>query len=274
MLILLPPSETKRDGGTDDRLDLSSLSFPTLKTRRAELVRAVRALGRDAAASAVALRVSPELAAVESSRNRRVTLSPTMPALDRYTGVVFDALDAVTLTPDARAFAFAHVAVHSALFGPVMAEDRIPAYRLSHDSRVPALAPPAPGLHGALAPVSSRGALDTTGAIPLKKHWAAGVSAALAAHPGLLLDFRSEGYVTLGPVNTRSNSSFLRVSTLGADGERRALNHFNKHAKGELTRALVEAGHDFETAEDLLAWAGPAGFDLRLSAPAELTLTV
>ncbi|TQL53330.1 hypothetical protein FB464_0831 [Subtercola boreus] len=254
-MILLPPSETKRDGGTDDRLDLSSLSFPKLKTRRADLVRAVRSLARDADASASALRLSPSLAAVEVARNRRLTLSPTMPVLDRYTGVVFDGLDAPSLPPAARSFAYEHVGVHSALFGPVLAGDRIPAYRLSHDSRVPSLAVP-----GAV--------------LSLKKQWGTAVSASLAAHPGLLLDFRSEGYVALGPVDARPNSYFLRVFTVGPDGSRRALNHFNKKAKGELTRALVLAGISFDSVDDLLAWAGPAGFDLRLSGPAELALTV
>ncbi|MDF2441880.1 MAG: uncharacterized protein JWR01_83 [Subtercola sp.] len=178
-----------------------------------------------------------------------------MAVLDRYTGVVFDGLDAPSLPAASRDFALAHVAVHSALFGPVLAGDRIPAYRLSHDSRVPALAPPGSTLS-------------------LKKHWASAVSAALAAHSGLLLDFRSEGYVALGPVDARPNSFFLRVFTVGPDGSRRALNHFNKKAKGELTRALVLAGEDFSSVDDLVAWAGPAGFDLRVSAPAELSLTV
>jgi cytoplasmic iron level regulating protein YaaA (DUF328/UPF0246 family) len=305
LLILLPPSETKRDGGTDDRLDLSSLGFPKLKTRRADLVRAVRALARDPLAAASALKLSPGLAAVEVERNRRLTLSPTMAVLDRYTGVVFDGLDAPSLPPAARAFALEHVGVHSALFGPVLAGDRIPAYRLSHDSRVPAVAASPVGATRPTVPVPPTGAAPSTGVAPslgaapsvgaassvgagpsvgaaprmaptlsLKKHWAGAVSAALSAHPGLLLDFRSEGYVALGPVDARPNSYFLRVFTVGPGGERRALNHFNKKAKGELTRALVLAGIDFAAVDDLIAWADSAGFDLRLSAPGELTLTV
>ncbi|TIH34525.1 YaaA family protein [Subtercola vilae] len=248
MLVLLPPSETKRDGGALDRLDLSSLSFAGLKTRRAELVRAVRLLARDADATIAALKLGRTLGAVEVERNRRLTLSPTMPALDRYTGVVFDALSAESLPVAARQFAGAHVAVHSALFGPIRVGDSIPAYRLSHDSRVPGL--------------------------PLKKHWAAAASAVLAREPGLLLDFRSEGYVALGPVDARPNTHFLRVFSVGTDGKRRALNHFNKKAKGELTRALVLAGVDFASVDELLAWAPGAGFDLRLTPDGDLALMV
>ena len=83
-----------------------------------------------------ALKLEPRQAA-EVERNRRLRDAPTMPAIDRYTGVLFDALDASTLSTEARAFAATTVVVHSALFGLVGALDPIPAYRLSHDSRVP-----------------------------------------------------------------------------------------------------------------------------------------
>ncbi|MEF2978212.1 YaaA family protein [Subtercola sp. YIM 133946] len=247
MLVVLPPSETKRDGGTDDRLDVSSLRFARLRPRRAELVRAVRTLARDREATIAALKLG-RTQYDEIDRNRRLTLSPTMPALDRYTGVVFDAIDAPTLTADALGFAGEHVVIQSALFGPIGALDRIPAYRLSHDSRLPG--------------------------VSLKKHWGPGGSRALLDEPGLLLDLRSEGYVALSPVNDRPNSYFLRVLTVGDDGAVRALNHFNKTAKGRLTRALLDAGISFDAVDDLIDWARAAGFDLTRSGPAELSLVV
>jgi cytoplasmic iron level regulating protein YaaA (DUF328/UPF0246 family) len=100
------------------------------------------------------------------------------------------------------------------------------------------------------------------------------VSDALAALPGLVLDFRSEGYVGLGPLTARPNSYFLRVFSLDDSGERRALNHCNKHAKGDLTRAIVSAGVDFTAVDDLVSWARAAGFDLRVNGESELALTV
>jgi cytoplasmic iron level regulating protein YaaA (DUF328/UPF0246 family) len=247
LLVVLPPSETKRDGGEDDRLDVGSLRFSRLRPRRAELVRAVRTLARDPEATISALKLG-RTQHDEIARNRRVTLSPTMPAIDRYTGVVFDALDAPTLSASAREFAGEHLVIQSALFGPIGALDRVPAYRLSHSSRVPG--------------------------ISLKNHWAAGGSRALAEQPGLLLDFRSEGYVALSPVDDRANSFFLRVFAVSDDGAVRALNHFNKAAKGQLTRAMLDAGIDFDSVDDLVQWARTAGFDLVRSGPAEISLTV
>ncbi len=242
MLLLLPPSETKRDGGLDGTaLALRNLSFPELLPPRRTALAALRALSRNVSASAAALRLSPKQR-FEIDRNRAVGTSPLLPAMDRYTGVLYDALHASTLTPAARAFAGEHLAVHSALFGPVMATDGIPAYRLSHDSRLPALS--------------------------LRKHWAPAVSAVLAARTDLLIDLRSESYVHLGP----APESAWYVRVVSADGGQ-ALNHFNKHGKGEFARAVLEAGIDHESVESLVECATRAGFALRV-AGRELELAV
>jgi cytoplasmic iron level regulating protein YaaA (DUF328/UPF0246 family) len=46
-------------------------------------------------------------------------------------------------------------------------------------------------------------------------------------------------------------------------GHVRALNHFNKQAKGLLARALLEEGAAFATTEELLGWADSEGYELR-----------
>ena len=60
-----------------------------------------------------------------------------MPAIALYTGVLYDAFDAASLSAAEAERAHEVVAVHSALFGLVAAGDPIPAYRLSFDSRLP-----------------------------------------------------------------------------------------------------------------------------------------
>ncbi len=137
MLVLLPPSETKRDGGDSGPLALERLSFGgALAPTRATLVEALTELAGDPEAMMRALKLGPRQAA-EVTRNASLVVSPTMPAIDRYTGVLYDALDAPSLDEAARTYAAGHVVVHSALFGLVGALDPIPAYRLSHDSRLP-----------------------------------------------------------------------------------------------------------------------------------------
>ncbi|WP_431247027.1 YaaA family protein [Leifsonia xyli] len=240
MLILLPPSETKRDGGAGSPLALDSLSFPSLNPVRREVVDALVALSGDREAAIRALKLGPKQAG-EVERNRLLPAAPTMRALERYTGVLYDALDAPTLSATDWSVASRSVAVQSALLGLVGAADPVPAYRLSFDSR--------------LSPAR--------GAASLKKRWAAPGAAALAERDELLLDLRSEGYAALAPLPDRDGAHYVRVLARDESGHVRALNHFNKQAKGLLTRALIEAGASFGSAGELFAWAADEGYELR-----------
>lgn len=245
MLILLPPSETKRDGGDAATLDLGALSFSELAPQRKTALAALRTLSRSVGGSMTALGLGPTQR-FEIDRNRALATSPVMPALDRYTGVLFDELDAGTLHPTARDFASRHLVIHSALFGLVRADDPIPAYRLSHDSRLPGSS--------------------------LRKLWRAPISSVLARQPGLVLDLRSESYASLGPLP--ESATYLRVVSESVDGRRVALSHFNKKGKGAFLRAVVMAGIEHHTVEGLVTWADDAGIRLAPGAPGELDLVV
>lgn len=247
MLVLLPPSETKRDGGDGPPLDLAVLSFPELTPARRRALSALKALSRNLAAATGMLRLGPS-SATEAARNRVVATTPTMPAIDRYDGVLFDELDAASLPVGAREFARRHLAIASALFGLTGALDPIPGYRLSHDSRLPG---------------TSLGAI-----------WRPVLGATLAAHAGLIIDLRSEGYAALGPAPVRPDSVYIRVVSEGDDGRRRALNHFNKKGKGAFARCLLLAGIAHPDVASLLAWAGAEGIPLEPGAPGELDLVV
>lgn len=248
MLVLLPPSETKRDGGDGPPLALKTLGFPSLTAVRRGVVADTVALSRTPDAAAKALKLGPTQAH-EVERNRGLRRAPTMPALLRYTGVLYDALDAASLTDEHWRFAARTVAVQSALLGLVGAGDLIPAYRLSFDSR--------------LSPT-------------LKQRWAAASARELAAVDGVILDLRSEGYAALGPLPQREGVHYLRVLARDESGTVRALNHFNKQAKGLFARALIERGEDFASTDALLAWAAAEGYELSRSAdrPGELDLVV
>jgi cytoplasmic iron level regulating protein YaaA (DUF328/UPF0246 family) len=248
VLIVLPPSETKRDGGSGDPLDFAALSHPRLTAKRRALARRVARLARTPDEMMARLKLGQKLA-FEVERNRTLATAPTMAAMDRYTGVLYEALDAPSLDADARAFAEAHVRIHSALFGLLGAGDPIPAYRLSSNAR-----------------------LDEP---TLKASWAGAVSKEFAAHRGeLVLDLRSESYVALGPIPATTPSYFLRVVTTGDDGVRRALNHFNKKGKGALARAIVENGADFADVDELIAWGRASAHRLSLAPNGELLLEV
>ncbi|WP_460799550.1 YaaA family protein [Microbacterium sp. GXF0217] len=237
MKILLPPSETKRSGGDPSPLRGGHLALPTLRAHRESVVDALVALAADEAASRRALKLS-ERQAGDVQHNRVLRTAPTLPAVDRYTGVLYDALDASTLDTAARARLHEHVLIHSAPFGPVAALDPIPMYRLSAGTSLP-------------------------GVPPLRRHWADAVTRALAHEDAsFVLDLRSEAYVALGPIPASVPSAYVRVVT-DADGATRALNHFNKKAKGEFVRAFAEDDVLPASATELLEWAEGRGIRLR-----------
>jgi len=226
MKILLPPSETKHAGGDGAPLDLASLALPTLRGERAAIVDALVALADDEQASQKVLKLSErQLGDIE--HNRMLRTSGTMPAVDRYTGVLFDALDAASLSAISRRWLGSHVWIHSAPFGPVGALDPIPAYRLAAGTSLPGVA-------------------------PLRRHWAAATTAAIEEDaPAFVLDLRSEAYAALGPVPASIPSIYVRVVT----AEGRALNHFNKKSKGLLVRALADARPRLGSLRAFRRWA-------------------
>jgi len=243
MKILLPPSETKHPGGSGAPLDLDALALPALRPEREAVVAALIALAGDAAEAQRVLKLSDRQAG-DVEHNRMLRTAPTMPAADRYTGVLFDALDAPSLDRTARRWLGAHVLIHSAPFGPVGALDPIPAYRLAAGTSLP-------------------------GIRPLRRHWAEPTSAALQGN-GFLLDMRSEAYVALGPIPDAVPSAYVRVVTPTG----RALNHFNKKAKGELVRMLAEQRPRIGSIGALLRWAARAGVTMRTSEPGVVELVV
>lgn len=249
MLILLPPSETKRAGGDGPALDVEGLALPTLAAERGRVIDALVALCGDEERAAKVLKLSARQRG-EIADNAALRSAPTMPAIDRYTGVLYDALDASSLPAPARRWLGAHVMIQSAPFGPVGALDPIPAYRLAAGASLPGL--PA-----------------------LRKVWADATTAAFAeAAPRFTLDMRSEAYAALAPVPPGARSAYLRVVTAGPDGAVRALNHFNKHAKGDLVRRLAHGRPRVASVEGLIRWADDAGLSLRPGAPGELELVV
>ena len=224
MLVLLPPSETKQPGGDGGPLDLTTLGSPELHPVRAQLVDAVVALAADVPAARAALGLSAKQDD-EIARNAALRTSPTMPALERYTGVLYDALDVRSLTRAQRARAGARLAVGSALFGLLRADDAVPAYRLSAGSALPGL----PSLRSLWKPV---------------------LTDVLTATGELVVDLRSGAYAELAPV---PDAVTVQVLSERPDGTRAVVSHFNKAHKGRLARLLATTTAEPDSATKLRA---------------------
>jgi len=246
VIVLLPPSETKRVGGEGPPLRTTSLSFPALNPLRDNLVDELVALAADPDASRRALGLSPKQDA-EIERNAALRTSPTAPAILRYTGVLYDALDIESLSAAARSRADARLAVGSALFGLLRADDAVPAYRLSASSKLPGQ----PTLASRWRPVLE----------PVLAELAAGE---------LVVDLRSGSYAGLGRL---PGAVDVDVVAEHADGHRTVVSHFNKAHKGRLARVLATSRAEPDTAAGVAAIARRAGMRVERTGE-ELTVVV
>jgi len=128
VLIVVPPSESKNPPPRRGKpVDLERLSFPRLTALRARVLDAL--VTTSARTDALArLDVGASLCD-EVERNTRLRRLPARPALEVYNGVLYDALDASSLSPAAKRRAASRVVIVSGLWGAVRPTDRIPAYR-------------------------------------------------------------------------------------------------------------------------------------------------
>ena len=232
MMVLLPPSETKRGGGDGPALAPGELSWPELTPVREQLVAELVELSADPARCRTALGIS-RAQDDEIKRNAELRTAPTLPALHRYTGVLYDALDVESLRAADATRARARLTVGSALFGLLRAEDRIPAYRLSAGSKLPGGPGLAPRWRPVLEPVLAE-----------------------LGRRELVVDLRSGAYVGLGRLD---GAVHVDVVAEQPDGRRTTVSHFNKAHKGRLARALASTRAEPDDAAAVAAVARRAG---------------
>lgn len=243
VLIVLPPSEGKTAPGRGRALELDALSLPVLTDARKRVLHALVGLCRDDPATAVATLGLTAGQVEHVARNAALETAPTARADRVYTGVLYDALEAASLSAAARRRAATRLAITSSLFGLVRPGDRIPAYRLSGDAALPEVGPVAGVWREALGP-----AVDQ------------------ALGRGLLVDLRSSTYAAFWrpPADLAPRVATVRVLHEVA-GTRKVVSHFNKATKGRIVRALLEDGADPRTPAALadalrdLGWTVEAG---------------
>jgi hypothetical protein len=245
VLVLLPPSETKAPDGDGAPLDLAALSAPGLTPVRQRLVRALVDLAADPPAARAALGLSPGQDA-ELARNAALCTSPTTPAVERYTGVLYDALAVRTLTRAQRARADRRLVIGSALFGLVRAGDPIPAYRLSAGCALPGLP-------------------------PLRTLWRPVLGPALAASGELVVDLRSGAYRALAPV---PGAVTVDVVSERPDGTRAVVSHANKAHKGLVARLLATTTAEPDGVARVRALLRRAGLHVEHDGGTALTLVL
>jgi uncharacterized protein len=220
VLVLLPPSESKAAPAARGKpVDLKALSFPALtRTRNCVLDALADVSGRPDALRRLGVGAS---LGDEVVRNTHLRALPTRPALEVYTGVLYDALGWATLSSSARRRGTSRLVVLSGLWGALRPGDRVPPYRL----------PICADLGLGSLPRLWRPALDP-------------VLAPLAAR-GLVVDCRSGDYAAVWPIpaGLAARAVAVRVLQEGRTG-RTVVSHAAKRTRGEVARHLLETGAD------------------------------
>jgi cytoplasmic iron level regulating protein YaaA (DUF328/UPF0246 family) len=208
-LLLLPPSEGKAPGGDGPAWPGVGTADPALDRHRRVVLRGAK------------------IAGATPSR------SGTLPALERYTGVLYKELDWPSLPLAARRRGASQVRIVSGLWGLVAPEDPIPPYRLKMSTSLPELGRLSTWWRPRLAPVVASLAEGRTvwDLLPLEH------SAAM-------------DWTSVGPAR--------RVTVRFTDASDRTVSHWNKLLKGALVRWVLSEQPDGP--DDLRHFEHPLGY--------------
>jgi len=234
-LVLLPPSEGKALDGSGPAWTPGSMAVDLDEVRSGVLVDLERAMRRPEAERAALLGVRGAALQRATAANRTVRTAPTLPAIQRYTGVLYDALDAGSLPAASRRRLASCVLVFSGLWGVVRPGDPVPDYKLKMG-----------------ASIGGSGRLSTRWAEPLT---AAVEPLARGRRVWNLLPREHDAAWRPSPGLEQVSVEFVEP---GRDGRPVTVAHWNKLLKGALVRHLLaEPG---TTPEDLADWEHPEGF--------------
>lgn len=232
--VLLPPSEGKASGGDGSAYDPRFGSFAGLLGPREKVRKALRHKDFDAATQ---LGVRGEALIAARGANAAIATCPTLPALRRYTGVLYDALGYAGLPAELRARLDEDVVIVSGLMGVVRGGDPVPNYKAPMGAALPGVGRLASFWKPYLAKVLAR---DLAGAVV----W--------DLLPGI--------HAAAAPVTSAGVHWKVRVLR-EANGRLTTVSHENKTIKGALARVVV--GGRITDPAALGSWTGPGGYRLR-----------
>lgn len=252
-LILLPPSEGKTAAGQGPKLNHKKLSFPELNPTRQRVQEALLALSMGNQTKALKTLGISSKQLSELNNNQQLQTAHCAPAWQVYTGVLFGALDASSLTTTQRDSLSQSTYIQSALFGLVGFADLIPAYRLSGDTSLPKLG-------------------------TLSSLWGQQCSKILSEAQDLIIDLRSGTYVKLGPIPAEANAVVPKVFQRMPKGEPKVVSHHNKATKGRIVRAIAQSKRQIKTVDDLAHIISGLGADVDIiekpNKPTEMKVVV
>lgn len=227
MLILLPPSEGKAAGGTGPAWTPASGSHPELAEMRRRIT---TALTRH---TPTPLGLTGARADHATTRNQTLTSTPTLPAHQRYTGVVLTSAHLDTLPSAARDRAHDTCHFVSGLGGLFAWNDPVPEYRLKMGAR-----------------------LETIG--KLAHAWQDLLTARIEDLGGPVLDLLPVEHAQA--ITRPRGVHWARLELTSSTGK--PAGHAGKAAKGQLLRMLLTST---DPEADAHEWASPDGYRVHVT---------
>ena len=134
--ILFSPSESKISLNTNDKFDGKNLIFPKLFSKRAEILNKYDEFLKSANLDQIKKLFG--LKELEDSEQLRESLfqKGSIKAILRYDGVAYKHLNYRGLSDDAQKYIDNNVLIFSNLFGPILAKDEIPEYKLKQGEKL------------------------------------------------------------------------------------------------------------------------------------------
>lgn len=133
---LLSPAESKEAGGTFAPISAKSFIFPSLYEKRLELLEKFENYKKGL--DEKTLLEFFDLKSLDENSEYRDSIFelPTEKAILRYSGVAYKALDFYSLSLEAKKYVLDNVVIFSNLFGPVLACDELPNYKLKQGAKI------------------------------------------------------------------------------------------------------------------------------------------
>ena len=139
MKILFSPSEAKTAVSSNKFIDRGDFIFPNLYEKRCEILKIYDDFLQTATAKKISKLFGVKNLTDEPSLRESIFKKGAIKAVLRYDGVAYKHLDYRSLDSAAQGFIDKNTLIFSNLFGPVLAADALPEYKLKQGERIDGL---------------------------------------------------------------------------------------------------------------------------------------
>ncbi|WP_200763217.1 YaaA family protein [Nitrosophilus alvini] len=143
MKILFSPSESKSCKSQFSAYDKNSFFLPDLFDKRVYLLNLYRKYVNKASSEELQKLFGLKKESDIQKYTKDIATLPTAKAVERYNGIAYEYLDYSSLDKASQRYLDNNLIIFSNLFGPILAKDKIPRYKLKQGSKIGNTAPEA-----------------------------------------------------------------------------------------------------------------------------------